>query len=89
MNESEPVSGFGFGILRPAESEVVRRNETGAFVHVSVGYSFELDCDGDGEPEESIDGASTETTYFVSDADGERVHLTNVSRDVVSPEQYC
>ncbi|SFR57735.1 hypothetical protein SAMN04487947_2478 [Halogeometricum rufum] len=86
LSEYEAVGGLGFGILRPAESEVVERNESGVVVRVSVGYSLELDCDGDGTPDESLDGTSTETTYVVSESG---VRLTGVSRDVLDPSGYC
>jgi hypothetical protein len=86
LGEYEAVGGLGFGILRPAESEVVARNGSGVVVRVTAGYSLELDCDGDGTPEESLDGAGTETTYAVSEA-GAR--LAGVSRGVLDPSGYC
>lgn len=80
------LMGLGFGILVPAESEVVQRNGTGAVVRVTVGYSYEVDCDGDGDPELASDGATTETTYFVTETD-ER--LLTVAQDLIPPDGHC
>lgn len=82
----ETLVGLGFGILEPAEFEVVTRDGTGVHVRVNVGYSVSLDCDVDGEPESSLDGANVEATYLVT---GERVRLQEVSRDFFDPGRYC
>lgn len=84
--EYDNLSGLGFGILVPAESEVVQRNGTGAVVRVTVGYSYEVDCDGDGDPDSASDGATTETTYFVDETD-ER--LLTVAQDFYPPDGHC
>lgn len=83
--EYESLADLSFGILEPAEYEIDRRNGTGVFVAVTVGYSTTLDCEGeDGGP--SVDGATTEATYFATEDD---LHLVNVSQDVVDLGSYC
>lgn len=78
--------GLAFGILDPAEYEVVRRNASGVVVRVDVGYSVSLDCDGDGEPDSAIDGANTIATYLVTD---ERARLLEIFQGFFDPERYC
>lgn len=86
MATYETVTDLSFGILRLPDYEVVRRNESGAVVRASVGYSVEVDCDGDGEPDSSADGAKTVATYLVA---GDDVRLLGVSQDVPREEVYC
>jgi len=71
--DHENVTDLSFGVLRPAEAEVVERNATGAVVAVTVGYSVEINgaC--------SLDGAATKTRYAVSK---EETRLLAVGQDV-------
>jgi len=72
LADRENLTDLSFGILRPAEATVVERNATGAFVETTVGYSVSFgDC--------SMDGAATQTRYFVS---SERTRLVAVEQDV-------
>lgn len=86
VDEYDRVGGLGLGILVPPEYEIIERTADGVRVRVEVGYSVEFDCDTDGEPEEALDGASTLTTYLVTD---ETTTRRTVSRDVLSPDRYC
>lgn len=83
--EHEQLADLGFGILQPAEYTVDRRNATGLFVNVTVGYSATLECDTE-DRQPSVDGATTETTYFATE---DELHLVNVSQDVVDLGGYC
>lgn len=82
--EYDQLAEISFGILKPAEYEVDRRNSTGVFVEVTVGYSSTLDCDDGRDP--AVDGATTEATYFATE---DELHLLNVSQDVVDLGSYC
>lgn len=84
--EYDNITGLSFGALEPAETEVQQRNRTGATVRVNVGYSVEFDCDGDDEPDSSVDGANTITTYHVTE---NRSQLVTVSQDFLDPDRYC
>lgn len=79
MAGRENVTGLSIGILRPAEAEVVARNATGAFVAVTVGYSYMVENCG------SFDGATTKTRYFVTT---ERTRLVTIEQDV-SDRRSC
>lgn len=80
-----PPADLDFGILQPAEYEVERRNSTGVFAGISVGYSATLDCE-DEDRQPSVDGATTRTTYFATE---DERHLVHVSQDVVDIGSYC
>lgn len=71
---------LSFGILRPTEYEVQRRNASGVVVHVTVGYSTSFDCGL------SADGAATETRYLVRP---ERTRLVAVEQDVPGSPGHC
>ncbi|SHH53073.1 hypothetical protein [Halobaculum gomorrense] len=83
---NDTLTGLSFGILRPDEFEVVDRNRTAVIVRVTVGYSVSFDCDGDGEPESSADGAYTEATYLVTETETE---LRAVSQGFLPSGGHC
>lgn len=83
------LTGLTFGAVNPPEFEVIDRNASGVVVRVTVGYSVSVDCDGDGDPESAVDGASTVARYRVTD---DAVALLAVTRAFLgggSPDAYC
>lgn len=61
------LTNLSFGVLRPAEYELVARNESGVVVDVEVGYSMEFACGNATEATQSVDGAGTEARYLVTE----------------------
>ncbi|WP_277553352.1 hypothetical protein [Halobaculum limi] len=84
--DDDTLTGLAFGILRPAEFEVVEWNRTSITVRVRVGYSVSFDCDGDGDPESSADGAYTEATYLVTETETE---LRTISQEFLPSGGHC
>jgi hypothetical protein len=74
------LTDLSFGILRPADYELRRRNASGVVVDVTVGYSTSFTCGP------SVDGAATETQYVVT---AETVRLVRVEQDVGDPPDEC